>query len=374
MVPQLVGRRTLLHTLALAPGLLAGAGRALAEAPAETPIAYLAANSAGGTDFRLAALDAQGQLLREWSLPARGHGMTALPPTRDGRQQAVIFARRPGHYALIVNLNDGTIATRIDAVPGRHFEGHGIVSPDGTRLYATESAHDDGRGLLGIYDLTQNARRIGEMPTYGIGPHAVLALAGWTALVVANGGILTMPATGREKLNLADMQPSLAIIDPRDGTLLSLRAPPAELSQLSIRHIAIAPDGGVAIALQYEGPAEDTVPLVAIAEPDGSPLRFLDTPETVRMRLQQYCGDVAMDQAGQRFAVSGPRGGLITLWRRDGSFEGSVALADGCGLSPAKGEARGIVATSGYGDMLHLPDKAKLAHTPRAWDNHLIPV
>lgn len=369
MAADLFTRRSLLHTLALTPALLVS--NSIAQA---TPLAYLSANAAGNGDFRLAALDAHGQLLREWPLPARGHGLAALPARRGVPRQAVVFARRPGFYALIVDLDGGNIVTRIDAAPGRHFEGHGIASPDGKLLYATESAHDDGRGLLGIYDLTQGARRIGELPTHGIGPHAVLALPGWRALIVANGGILTLPETGRDKLNIPEMRPSLAILSPTDGALLSLREPPADLRQLSIRHIALASDGGVAIALQYEGPADDPVPLVALAEPDGRPLRFLDPPETVRLRLKQYCGDVAMEASGQRFAVSGPRGGLITLWRRDGTFEGTVALADGCGLSPAVGETSGLIATSGFGEIRHLPDGAALARATRAWDNHLIPL
>ena len=81
-------------------------------------------------------------------------------------------------------------------------------------------------------------------------------------ICVANGGIETHPDYGREKLNLATMQPNIAFIDRLTGDLLSVRELPAKLHQVSLRHLAPDATGRVWVGAQYEGPAADNVPLL----------------------------------------------------------------------------------------------------------------
>ncbi len=113
----------------------------------------------------------------------------------------------------------------------RHFYGHGVFSRDGRLLYATEHDNETRAGLIGVYNATGGYKRIGEMPTYGIGPHEVILLSDGKTLAVANGGIETHIETGREKLNLSSMQPSLAFIDSTNGRLISQHKQSAELAQ-----------------------------------------------------------------------------------------------------------------------------------------------
>src|SRR5690606_30895384 len=110
------------------------------------------------------------------------------------------FARRPGTFALVIDVVHGRILYRIASAESRHFYGHGAFSSDGRLLYATENDFAGERGVIGIYDAADGYRRAGEIPSYGIGPHELRLLADGTTLAVANGGILTRPDLPRVKL------------------------------------------------------------------------------------------------------------------------------------------------------------------------------
>src|SRR3546814_20954963 len=109
---------------------------------------------------------------------------------------------------------------QLAVAPGRHFFGHGVFSPEGRLMLATENDYETGCGVLGIYDAGAGGayRRIGEFSTYGVGPHEVVLMPDGRTLCVANGGILTHPDYGKLQLNANDMQPSLAYIDMHSGT------------------------------------------------------------------------------------------------------------------------------------------------------------
>ena len=128
-------------------------------------------------------------------------------------------------------------------------------SPTGRILFATENDITRGQGVLGLYDAADGYRRIGELPAHGIGPHDIALLPDGRTLAVANGGILTLPETGRAMLNLDSMQPSLNLIEAASGRLVEAQRLAPELHQLSIRHLAQAPDGLIAAGHAVGGPA-----------------------------------------------------------------------------------------------------------------------
>ena len=103
----------------------------------------------------------------------------------------------------------------IASVAGRHFFGHGVFSPDGALLYATENDFENAAGMIGIYDARANFERIGEFPTHGVGPHELLLLDDGRTIAIANGGIETHPDFGRAKLNIPTMKPSFVLRRPR---------------------------------------------------------------------------------------------------------------------------------------------------------------
>lgn len=364
---------------ALLRGVTGGLAGALAPAPlgARTGGAlYLAARADAGGGYRASGFSARGTLAFDLPLPGRGHSFAVRP----GAREAVLFARRPGRFALAIDLAGGSVAHRFSTPSDRHFQGHGAFGGDGRLLYASENDFDGERGVVGIYDAESGYRRVGELPSHGIGPHALATLPDGETLVVANGGILTRPDLPRIKLNLPTMAPSLCLIDRRDGRLLrELRLAP-DLHRLSIRHLAVGAGGAVAVAMQYEGPGGALVPLVALHRRGGAAaLRPLAAPAAMWRAMKHYCGGVCFDSSGRTIAVSAPRGHVVVFWDAGaGACLSSVRLADGCGVAPG-GRADTFLASGGNGDVVTIDARSKVA-TPLAvdlpgrsrWDNHLV--
>ncbi|MEM7667806.1 MAG: DUF1513 domain-containing protein, partial [Pseudomonadota bacterium] len=216
--------------------------------------------------YKLMGLGPDGTLRFEISLPSRGHAAAAHPE----RAEAVAFARRPGTYAVVIDCVTGHVRHRLEAEPGRHFFGHGVYSRDGAILFTTENAYTTGDGRLGLWDASADYRRIGEISSGGIGPHDVVRLPGSEILAIANGGIRTHPASGRDKLNLGSMRPNLTYMDAATGAVIDQVEPDDALRLNSIRHLAVSRDGRIAAATQWQGDPQDGVPLIAfhrLAEP-----------------------------------------------------------------------------------------------------------
>ena len=366
-----VRRRALLASLAAigSVGLLPRPGRA------QAPTLYLSAGASLDQTHHVAAFDEAGDIAFAHALPARGHAVAVSPD----RRTAVMCARRAGRFAAVVDLATGTVVRETAAAEDRHFYGHAAFSADGSRLFATENAYALGEGRIGIYDAADGFRRLGEWPSHGIGPHELRLMPDGRTLVVANGGILTHPDTGREKLNLDTMAPSVVVLDASDGVLIDRIAMPADLHRLSTRHLAVGGDGTIAVVMQYEGPETDLPPLIGLIDEPGR-MRLVSAPEPIQLRMANYCGSVAFDSERRIFGVSSPRGGLFTFWDLDGTLLASVPVLDGCGIA-ADGRAGGFVLSSGLGGLwrFHVPSQAlhQLAavREPVAqWDNHLTAV
>src|SRR5262245_36888838 len=104
---------------------------------------------AGRTLFASACRDRQGRLVaivfdaescepvHSIELPERGHGV-AVRPLGAGRRELVTFARRPGNFAVVLDLDGAREPLWLTTKPDRHFFGHGLYSVDGRLLYTTE--------------------------------------------------------------------------------------------------------------------------------------------------------------------------------------------------------------------------------------------
>ncbi|MGQ3485923.1 DUF1513 domain-containing protein [Roseovarius pacificus] len=349
-------RRTFLTMLA--------AGTALPQATwadAGNPALLAAARDRNG-DFALYGLSARGQDIFRIALPTRGHA-AAVHPTAP---EAVAFARRPGTFALVIDCASGDVAARLEAPRGRHFYGHGAFIEGGDILCTTENAIDSGEGRIGLWARGDGWRRIGEMPTHGIGPHEVVRLPG-DILAVANGGIRTHPDHGREKLNLDTMRPSLVYLGA-DGRLLEQVMLSEDLRHCSIRHLAAA-NGTVAFAMQWQGDTAKPVPLLGLHRRGEDPV-LCEPPLVESLAMQGYAGSVAFDGAGARVAITSPRGGLFQIFDTKGQFLQSLRRPDVCGIAPAD---EGFLVTDGLGGVFGADRSLHaLASSPRAWDNHLV--
>src|SRR3569833_3450376 len=186
-----------------------------AEALARTDLVFATATQESPGRYGARVLTETGKLITNVDLPVRGHDVTYSP--QAGR--AVVFARRPGTFAVVFDPSGQAAPQTIASVEGRHIIRHGVFSTDGKLLYATENDFENGRGALGDKDVAGGYRRIGEFQTHGVGPHEVILLPDGKTFAIANGGIETHPDYGRSELNLDSMDPSLSFVDARDGSL-----------------------------------------------------------------------------------------------------------------------------------------------------------
>lgn len=251
--------------------------------------------------------DAAANILFMETLEGRGHDIAVHPDCR----MAVVFARRSGRFAVVIDLQDQRRARAFAPPSDRHFYGHGFFSNDGRLLFATENDFDVERGCIGIYDVTHGFTRIGEFDSGGIGPHEALLLGDKKAIAVANGGIATHPDYPRQKLNLAEMRPSITLIDIESGDLI-------------------------------------------------------EAPDRLYQGMNHYIGSVAVSRDGTQIATTGPRGGMAVVW--DGATLRPVQLrqiADVCGVAPSR---PGFLFSNGTGSIRGYE---KQQHEDLAWDNHL---
>ncbi len=333
---------------------------------------FIAACRRPDNTYSVVILRLDGSIVRELPLKDRGHDI-ALDAASG---EAVVFARRPGSFALAFGVRGRRAPVLFTASPNRHFYGHGVFSPDGRLLYATEHDNETRQGLLGVYSATQGYRRIGEMKTFGVGPHEVILLADGRTLAVANGGIETHVepnGTGREKLNVDTMMPSLAFIDSTTGDLIAQHNQASDLHKLSIRHVAADARGDVWFGAQWEGEAADTPELIGFAGID-KPLRIIEPETPSGAALSGYIGAVAISGDKRVLAASAPRAGRIVYVDTErAAIIGETRLVDGCGLTGVSQSE--FALSSGLGVLqTEAPDHThlKTASFPgRSFDNHL---
>lgn len=281
--------------------------------------------------FGIATLTERGDLVDRTLVPDRAHGLAYAPAT----DHLATFARRPGTYMMIVSRRGFSSPVLISSIEGRHFYGHGCFSPDGRRLFACENHFDEGRGVVGIYDATDGYRRLGEWSTDGIGPHDLSISDDGRFLIVANGGIETHPDFGRTKLNLDRMEPSLVLLDARDGGLIEKHRLPAELSRLSTRHVDTDGRGRIWFACQYEGARDDRPPLAGSFAP-GEPIRFVSLPDAVTEAMGLYVGAIAVNRQEVLVGLASPKGGMtVTVDAATGKMVAQSRVRDAAGIAPA---------------------------------------
>ena len=325
---------------------------------------FLAAARDPDGSFALYGLDTNGASTFRVPLPARGHAGAGHPSLAE----AVVFARRPGLFALVIDCSRGDVLQHLTPPEGRQFNGHGVFSADGAALFTSEQRSDTSEGVIGVWDAAGGYTRSDEFPSGGIGPHDLRLMPDADTLVVANGGIATDPTT-RRKLNVPTMRPNLMYLSlsgsPREYVELE-----EELRQNSIRHLAVRRDGLVGFAMQWEGERAAAPPLLGLHRMDNAPI-LAKAPLADELAMQGYAGSVAFCGDGTELAITSPRGGRAHRFSYDGAFLGSQSRADICGLAPM---GRGYLASDGLGGLtsMNATETAPLARADCAWDNHIV--
>jgi len=336
-----------------------------------------------GTAMRAAAPSHTTQLLSAWAerdaggrlqhragqvaaagiaVPQRAHGISRDPLASSA---AYVVARRPGTWLWRIDGHSGALLAAAEDDAEYRYEGHVVVDAARHRVYATESHVIDPEGCVGVYDAL-TLQRLATWHSGGIGPHELLQIAP-DVLAVANGGILTLPETGRVKRNLDSMQPRLALIDLRDGRVLQTLELPRP--HAGIRHLAWSDDGTLGVALQLE--EQLTLPLLATLR--GDALRSAQPQRDGAQNAVRYGAAIAA--CGDRFAVTCPQNDCVHLWDSAGVAVGTVSMPKPSGIT-ARGGA--FIVSSETGVVLHIDARTlaverdeALSHPARLWDNHL---
>ena len=109
-------------------------------------------------------------------------------------------------------------------------------------------------------------------------------------------------------------------------------------------------------------------------------LRVLRAPPEIHRRMRNYCGSASADATGSGFAVTSPRGNLVTCWDEAGTYAGSIRLQDVCGVAPG-GTPGAFLLSGGAGERMCFrigTDRGQPLEIagPRGarWDNHLVKV
>ena len=365
MLQMEIKRRTFVG--GLASSILAGTPGVAAGGSVEAVFAANIVERNGG--FAAVAYSAQMGLLRKQSLPGRGHDLTYNQATG----LLIAFARRPGNFAVAFDYRGNRAPITFTTPADRHFYGHGVFSIDGRLLYATENDFENAAGIIGIYDVQAGFKRLGELKSYGVGPHDIALLSDGRTLVVANGGIETHPLSGRKPLNLAAMKSSLTYIDRETGDLSEQHELSGDQQKLSIRHFDVARNDVVVLGCQFKGPKWQEVDLVGFHQ-RGHDIEFLASSPAVTRALRHYVSSIAVSQDRTRVGITSSRGEqIVYVDVEQKKIVGISRFSDVSGVAPDR--RGGFVLTGGYGHWTAgVPQPDTIKREAWSWDNHAIAI
>lgn len=247
-----------------------------------------------------------------------GHGV-AFDPTRPER--ALVFEKH-GPGCAEVDLRVGRMMTKVKTTEDRQFYGHGVFSPDGTRLYCTETMVADGsrRGVVAIRD-GRSLALIGTLPSHGLAPHDMVLRPDGKALIITNGG------GGPD-----GEAPNVAVVGIPDGELIE-RLPFAD-PRVNAGHVALLPGGGLVTVSAPRDGLDVHDPTVhgdiSFWRPsEGKSLRSPGGPEIAKMRAETL--SVAVHGPSGQVVATNPDGNHLSFW---GIADGKLRHVDRSFVKP----------------------------------------
>lgn len=313
----------------------------------------------------VAGFDQYGNVLAQYKLPNRGHGLCQVPAYPN---QAIIFDRRPGTHIRQVDLTTGELIQQQLCNKQRRFYGHGSFNQGGSMLCTTENDFANGRGVITIRD-GNTLQSVTEFSSYGIGPHECKVMPDNQTLVVANGGIKTHPSYPKQKLNVDNMLPNLSYIDIRSGKLIGQYNLPDK--HMSIRHLDVSTSGQVVLAVQHQHGYSSTA-LIYSHNSQGLLKPFVADAQ-IWEQFNGYTASVAINNEQQQVAVSSPKGDMVSIWSlTTHKLVAQHVLKDCAGIAVTNGQ---FIFSTGKGELF----RATLKQHPQVrrvsnvrWDNHMI--
>jgi len=247
------------------------------------------------------------QVISDFSVPDEVHLATLFPDQKS----ILVNSRKPGASLLKYSLK-GELLAELKPLKNQHFEGHTIFSSDEKYLYATASDYQQGKGKL----LKLNSHDLSLVEVYdsaGIGPHELV----WKTnnlIAIANTGVLTHPDSGRDILNIDNIQSNIVLFNTISASIEHEWKVP--LPGLSARHLDRMDNGDLVIGCQYK--KQDQRPACIAFAKKGHDLVFADKEnENVHWDMQGYTASIKSIPNTNRALISNPRGHLLTQWKNN---------------------------------------------------------
>src|SRR6185295_2792411 len=204
---------------------------------------------------------------------------------------------------------------------GYRFAGHAAVN--GSVLVTSEMDEETAEGIVVLRDMAGVPR---QRFTVGIETHDVLFARGGDTLVVAVGGIAHAAEIKGPAINAGRIDSFILELDPRSGKVLHRHALPADMKSLSLRHMALSPDGETVPFGMQDQDRSETRSVMGLLRL-GRGIELLPLPDGDLGALRSYIGSVAVDSSGRYVAATSPKGGKVGLWSlSDGRWLGGFAL------------------------------------------------
>jgi hypothetical protein len=271
-----------------------------------------------------------------WALtvPSRPHGLTVLA---DGC--CLVAARRPGDWLMKVSAQ-GKVLARTWLPDDRRLNGHVLAGNHAGVFYSTETNLENDQGLVVLRDV-QTLEPVQEWETHGRDPHEMLLVPpsalGRQApcLMVANGGVKSLPNFGRQPLS------ALGRVEPLDSSLVALDLNSGVVLQtwhledpwLSLRHLAYHETlDAVGVALQAHHPdvaLKQEAPIVAVLSSKG--LECGPSNEG----FSGYGGSIVAGEHG--FMVTSPLANALAEFDVHGQLVRQFRVSEACALSYGAG-------------------------------------
>ncbi|MFT6201208.1 MAG: hypothetical protein ACJATV_000945 [Granulosicoccus sp.] len=336
---------------------------------------FISASSDTLGRYHVTTIDKHYHIIRQHEILSRGHSFAV-----SHRYQSIFcISRRPENTIEVINFK-GELLQRVTLPEQRHLYGHAVCHTDGAYLYTTENKIHDGKGIIGVWKINDTSNKLIPSHTFssfGVGPHDIHISDDQRYLIVANGGIHTHPNTGRKKLNLSTMSPSLVYIDRETGQLHKQLYLPLNNHKNSIRHLAVSRRATVFIALQNHTTETKNQILLAFYDGKQKSLLPLEIPSELETKLKGYIGSIALDASQKVLAATAPKGNCVLFYTANGEFMYHMNSDDVCGVQSTK-NPKEFILTNGKGDMIRCKADAELSttsvtqHKSIYWDNHLI--
>ncbi len=243
----------------------------------------------------------------------------------------------------------------------------------------TEAHEKTGQGRISVWE-TQSFTLVETFSSHGIGPHEIALMPDNQTLVIANGGLHKKATGNREILNLDSMDSNLVYLDSQNGDLISQHR--VKDKTASLRHLDVALDGTVAVAVQVKRKTAGhnrPIPLAMIHSPGQKQLTPLHAPEKLHSKLNDYMGSVCIHSQQGIAAFTSPKGDLALFWDVDsGQFLNQHAFHNVCGLT-LDSEKKHFILSNSAGKIRQIniltleEDRSRRMSFPNIhWDNHML--